>query len=602
MHTYAFVALPSLLLVGFGCQWIAWRLKLPAILFLLLSGILAGPFLNWLYPERLFGDLLFPFISLAVAVILFEGSLTLKFREIRGLERVIRNMITLGVMITWLVTAGATHWLLGFSWEIALLFGAMMVVTGPTVIVPMLRTVRPIESVANILRWEGILIDPIGATLAVLVYEFILAGGVQGGLWNSLVVFGKILAIGVLLGGTTGYGFGIVLRRHWIPHYLHNFAALALVCGVFAFSDLLEAESGLLSVTVMGVWLTNMKDIELDEILDFKESLSLLLISMLFILLAARMDLETFLDLGWPALAVFGVIQLLARPLNIQVSAIGSKLSMAERHLLAWIAPRGIVAAAISALFTIQLETAGYAEAAKMVPLTFMVIIGTVVLQSATAGPIAKWLKVAEPEPRGFLIVGADPLARNIGRALQENGFRVRLADQNWDHVKVAKLEGLPAYWGNPVSEHADRHLSLIGIGRLLALTPNGERNALAAKHYWMEFGGNNIYTIRVNRPENGTADAKSAYKRGGQRLFADTATHEVLAGLLSAGAEIKTTPLTDAFSYDDYRQQQDEKRIPLFALDPGDRIHPLTDKSEVVPQANWKIIGLSANPRSTGS
>jgi NhaP-type Na+/H+ or K+/H+ antiporter len=182
MHTYALVALPSLLLVGFGCQWLAWRLKLPAIIFLLLSGILAGPFLNWLYPERLFGDLLFPFISLAVAVILFEGSLTLKFREIRGLERVIRNMITLGVMITWLVTAGATRWLLGFSWEIALLFGAMMVVTGPTVIVPMLRTVRPIESVANILRWEGILIDPIGATLAVLVYEFILAGGVQGGL------------------------------------------------------------------------------------------------------------------------------------------------------------------------------------------------------------------------------------------------------------------------------------------------------------------------------------------------------------------------------------------------------------------------------------
>ena len=600
MHTHVLVALSVLLLVGFGCQWIAWRLKLPAILFLLLSGLLAGPLLNWLHPDRLFGDLLFPFISLAVAVILFEGSLTLKFREIRGLERVIRNMITLGVLITWLVTAGATRWLLGFSWEIALLFGAIMVVTGPTVIVPMLRTVRPIESVANILRWEGILIDPIGATLAVLVYEFILSSGMQGGFSNSLAVFGKIVAIGVLLGGTAGYGFGIALRRHWVPHYLHNFAALGLVCGVFALSDLLEAESGLLSVTVMGIWLTNMKGFELDEILDFKESLSILLISMLFILLAARMDLDRFLDLGWPALTLFGVIQLLARPLNVQASALGSKLSMAERHLLAWIAPRGIVAAAISALFAIQLETAGYPEAAQMVPLTFMVIIGTVLLQSATAGPIAKWLKVAEPEPRGFLIVGADPLARAIGRALQENGFRVQLADQNWDHVKEAKLEGLPAYWGNPVSEHADRHLSLIGIGRLLALTPNGERNALAAKHYWMEFGANNIFTIGINPPENGTADAKSAYKHGGQRLFGDTATHEVLAGLLAAGGEVKTTPLTDEFSYADYRQQQDEKRIPLFALDPGGRIHPLTDASEVAPQADWKIIGLSANPRST--
>jgi CPA1 family monovalent cation:H+ antiporter len=297
-------------------------------------------------------------------------------------------------------------------------------------------------------------------------------------------------------------------------------------------------------------------------------------------------------------LTVFAAIQLLARPLNVQVSAIGSQLSMAERHLLAWIAPRGIVAAAISALFAIQLEALGYVEAAQMVPLTFMVIIGTVLLQSATAAPIAKWLKVAEPEPKGFLIVGADPLARAIGHALQENEFRVQLADQNWDHIKEAKLEGLPAYWGNPVSEHADRHLSLIGIGRLLALTPNGERNALAAKHYWMEFGANNIYTIRIKPPENGTADAKSAYKHGGRGLFAETATHEVLVGLLAAGGEIKTTPLTDAFSYDDYRQQRDEKRIPLFALDPGGRIHPLTDASEVAPRADWKVIGLSANPR----
>ena len=594
MHEHSLAALAAILLVGMGCQWLAWRVKLPAILFLLLCGILAGPVMNVLDPDRLFGRLLFPFISLAVAVILFEGGLTLKFKDIPGLERVIRNLITLGVLVTWLISALATRWLLRFSWEVALLFGALMVVTGPTVIVPMLRTVRPKENVAHILRWEGILIDPIGATLAVLVYEFIVAGGAQGGWTTGTIVFGKILAIGGLLGAAGGHGFGIILRRHWLPHYLHNFAALAWVCGIFALSDILEAESGLLSVTVMGVWLANMKGVELEEILDFKESLSVLLISMLFILLAARMDLSAFLALGWPALAVFGAIQFLARPLSVQISALGSKLSMAERHLLAWIAPRGIVAAAISALFAIRLEAAGYPQAAQMVPLTFMVIIGTVLLQSATAGPIAKWLDLAEPEPKGFLIAGADALARAIAQELQANGFRVLLADQNWVHIKAAKLEGLPAYWGNPVSEHAERHISLIGIGRLLALTPNGELNALAAKHYRMEFSPSHIYTIRIRRPNSAAAASKAVIRHGGQRLFQEAVTHEVLTRSLAEGAEIKTTPLTEKFSYEAYLGQQEEERIPLFAIDPGNRIHPLTAETEIAPQADWKIIGLA--------
>jgi NhaP-type Na+/H+ or K+/H+ antiporter len=557
MHEHALVVLSAILLAGMGCQWIAWRVKLPAILFLLLCGILSGPVLNWLHPDQLFGDLLFPFISLAVAVILFEGSLTLKFEDISGLEKVIRNMITFGVAITWLITAIATRWLLRFSWEVSLLFGALMVVTGPTVIVPMLRTVRPKENVAHILRWEGILIDPIGATLAVLVYQFIISEAVQEGFFAGISVFGKIVTLGCLLGVAGGQLFGAALRRHWIPQYLHNFTALSLVCSVFALSDTLEAESGLLSVTVMGVWLANMKDVDIEEILDFKESLSVLLISMLFIMLAARMDLGAFLDIGWPALAVFGVIQFLSRPLNAQISAIGSKLSMAERHLLAWIAPRGIVAAAISALFAIRLESIGYAQASQMIPLTFMVIIGTVFLQSTTAGPIAKWLKVAEPEPKGFLIIGADRVSRAIAKALQENGFRTLLADQNWDDIKNAKL---------------------------------------AAKHYRMEFGANNIYVIRTYRPKNQGAEDKSALKHEGRRLFSASATHQELSILLANGAEIKTTALTEKFSYEDYLHHHEAQRIPLFVIDNRAHIHPLSAELELSPKTDWKIISLAVD------
>ena len=263
MHENALMSLALILFAGIACQWLAWRLKLPAIIFLLFCGILAGPVLQWLNPDQLLGDLLFPFVSLSVAIILFEGSLTLSFKQIPGLEKVIRNLITLGVLISWIVTACAARFLLDFSWEISSLFGAIMVVTGPTVIMPMIRTVRPTEGVANVLQWEGILIDPIGAMLAVLTYEFIVAGGLRDGLTAGLLVFGKIILIGILFGAGAGYIFTRLVRKHWVPQYLHNVIALALVCTIFALSNLLEAESGLLSVTVMGLWLSNMPDLEL---------------------------------------------------------------------------------------------------------------------------------------------------------------------------------------------------------------------------------------------------------------------------------------------------------------------------------------------------
>lgn len=594
MGEHTILSLAFILLAGLSCQWIAWRVKLPAILFLLPMGILAGSVTNLLKPDELFGDLLFPFVSLAVAVILFEGSLTLKFRDIPGLERVIRNLITLGVFISWIVITLATRMLLGFSWEVSFLFGALMVVTGPTVIMPLLRTMRPKENVANILQWEGILIDPIGAILAVLVFQFIVSEGTGEGFAAGLFVFGKILLCGVLFGIAGGVCFGFLIKKYWIPKYLHNFAALALVCTIFAISNMLAPESGLLAVTVMGIWLANIKEIDLDDILNFKESLSILLVSMLFILLAARLNLSAFIDLGWPAIGIFCLIQFLVRPLSVHVCARGSKLSMAERNLLSWIAPRGIVAAAISALFAIKLESIGYPEAAQMVPLTFLVIIGTVLLQSATARPLARFLKVAEPEPKGFLIVGANTVTQTIAQELNKNGFRTLLTDQNWSAVSEAKLKGLSAYWGNPVSEHAERHLNLIGIGHLLAMSPHMELNALAAQYFRLEFPPKSIYTIRNHQPETGPAEEKSVFKHGGRFLFDETTTYEELDDQLSHGAEIKTTLLTEEFSYEDYLENQAESRSMLFAIDPKDHIYAFTEELEFQPIANWKIIGLS--------
>ena len=288
--------------LGLVCQWVAWRLRLPAILFLLLAGILSGPVVGWLDPDALFGDMLFPIVSLSVAVILFEGSLTLDFKEIKGMEALVWRMLTVGLAISWVGISLFTGWLLDLDWHLAMLFGALVVVTGPTVITPILRTVRPNARITNILRWEGILIDPLGALLVVLVFNFIIAQASGGNEWLVVaLVFSKILLVGTLLGCGAGYLCGWLLRHEKIPEYLHNVFILISVLVVFAVSDTLEHESGLLAVTVMGIWLANMPGVETEGVLDFKESLSILLISGLFILLAARVDLWELASLSWQA-------------------------------------------------------------------------------------------------------------------------------------------------------------------------------------------------------------------------------------------------------------------------------------------------------------
>lgn len=588
--------LAAVVFTGVLCQWFAWRVKLPAILFLLLAGIIAGPLTGVLNSDALFGDLLFPFISLSVALILFEGSLTLSFDQIAGLGQVVRNMISFGVLATLLITAAATRIVFDFPWNLALLFGAITSVTGPTVIVPMLRTVRPNAAIANILRWEGIVIDPIGATLAVLVYEFILVGSSGNALGHTLIALARLVGIGLLLGALSGQIYGLILRRHWLPEFLHNVATLGLVIFVFAISNSIQHESGLLTVTVMGIWLANMKDVSLEEILDFKESLSVLLISVLFIVLAARLDFQRFIHLGWQVVFIFLSIQFISRPLSVMISTIGSKLSWPERHMLAWIAPRGIVAAAISALFAIRLEAAGYSEAELLVPLTFSVIIGTVVLQSGTARFIATRLGVAEPEPRGFLIIGANLVARTIGKALQDAGFRVLLLDSSWDRISKARMAHLETYYGEPVSEHADRNLDLVGIGMLLALSPRGALNTLSCMHYRMEFGATAVFAIQTAADLEMIEQRKAVSRLHWRVMFGPEVTFTSITKLLTQdGWEMRNTTLSETFNFAAYQRQYGAGAIPFFAITPRGKLEVFTVENQLRPLPGSTIISLVA-------
>lgn len=584
--------LAAILVAGVAAQWLAWRTRLPAILFLLGLGLIAGPLTGVLDPDALFGDLLFPLVSLAVAVILFEGALTLHFEEIRGLAAVVRNLVTLGAVITWAVVALAAHLLVGLDPGIALLFGAMVVVTGPTVIVPMLRTVRPTERIASTLRWEGIVIDPLGALLAVLVFQAVIAGYGEGTGLSLLFTFLTTVGTGTVIGCVAGYALAVALRRHWLPEYLHNVITLALVAAVFTTSDMLRHESGLLAVTVMGMTMANTRDTPLEDILDFKESLSLLLISGLFIVLAARLQLDQLLELGPAALALLAVVMFLARPLAVAASTLGSELSLRERTLVAWIGPRGIVAAAVSAVFALRLQDAGIDQAALIVPLTFVVILGTVIIQGLTAGPLAKLLGVAEPEPRGVLIVGAHPLARAIGTALKEAGFPVQLSDTSWEAVREARMEGLRAFYGSPVSEHADRHLDLIGMGRLLALSPSAQLNALACLRYASEFGRGRVYALETSR-EQSARSARNVAQHPAYRLFGDEVTYGQLASMVAKGAEMRRTRLTESFGFEDYLADNAAELVPMFAVSPEGRLRMFLPDRNPEPEAGWSILAL---------
>jgi CPA1 family monovalent cation:H+ antiporter len=588
MHNVDLVVLSAIFVAGFACQWIAWRLKLPSILFLLLTGIFAGPVMGWLDPEALLGDLLTPVVSIAVAIILYEGSLTLKLSEIRGHGAVVRNLVTIGVAITWLVATLAAHLVLGWDLYLAALFGGIVTVSGPTVIMPLLRTIRPTRAVSSVLRWEGILVDPLGAILAVIVFDYIVVAQTAAGIGQVLVSLAIIVLTGSILGIAAGYSFGVVLRRHWVPDYLRDYMALASVLLVFGVSEMIHAESGLLAVTIMGIWQANMRGLDLEDILDFKESLAMVLVASLFILLAARIELSALTGLGVASLAILLALQFVAGPARAFVSSIGSELKWRERLYLGWIFPRGIVAAAVSALFALRLEEMGYAGAEDLVPLVFTIIIGTVVIQGLTGRVVARALGIADPEPTGVLIVGANALALTYGEALKKAGHNVLVASTGWDGISEARMKGLPVFYGSPVSSYADRHLNLLGLGNLLALSHRPGINELACVRFRYDFGRQAVYTVRQSS-EGEHEKYQVSGASGGRVLFSGKYSMSDLLSRIAKGADIKVTELTKEFDISAHRERYPDSVI-LFVTDDNNKLHFPVEDTEL-PERPGSIV-----------
>jgi NhaP-type Na+/H+ or K+/H+ antiporter len=445
---------------------------------------------------------------------------------------------------------------------------------------------RAKPEVSQVLRWEGILIDPVGALLAVLVFQFIVSGA------ESYLLFLESIAVGAVAGALAALSLAFLIRRHWIPEYLLNVVALAWVVLTFAASNYLAHESGLLAVTIMGVWLANTRGVDMSEVLSFKESLSIVIISMLFIVLGARINPADIIATGWTGAGVL-VVVLLARPIVVWACTLGGSYGWRERALISWVAPRGIVAAAVSSLFALRLQEFGYPEADVLVSYTFLVIIVTVVVQSFTARWVARALGLVEKEPKGILIVGANPVARTIGKALLQQGFRVKLTDTTWSELQAARMDGLDTYFGEPVSAHADRQLELEGIGRLFAMSRRPALNTLSAIKFRREFGRNRVFTLRTSQEKDASQKRRVAENYRAPRLFGEGVTQQKLASLIAKGAEIKATLLTENFNLADYQKARGSSHIPLFALDKNGLLRAFTDEHQPDVKPGWTLLSL---------
>lgn len=586
------LGLSAVVILGTAAQWLGWRIRLPSILLLLVFGILAGPVTGLIDPRAMLGPMLYPVVSLAVAVILFEGGLSLSLKEFRAVGGTVFRLVTVGMVVGWFLGSLAAHWLLGMEWSLSILTGAILVVTGPTVIIPLLRHIRPAGATGPILKWEGIVIDPLGAMLAVLVFQIITTG--EAPLPIIAATVGKTLLVGAVLGVLGALVMVGLLKRGWIPDYLQNPVTLMWVVAVFVAAHLLQHESGLLAVTVMGFAMANQKRVPVQHIVEFKENLRVMLIASIFILLAASLRPEDLALLSPGSVLFLLALFLVIRPATVFVSTLGGRLSHDEKLFLSWMAPRGIVAAAVSSIFSLRLHEAGHPGADSLVAVTFLVIIATVTVYGLSAGYMAKRLGLAKANPDGVLILGGRFWARRIAKAIKDEGYPVMLVDNDRHNVLAARMEGVPAYYASVFSEPVLEQVELGGIGKLLALTGNDDTNSLAGLHFAPVFGRDQIFQLAAE--EKPLKEEISKHLRG-RTAFGEDITHILLTQRFLADWTIRKTKLSKEFDYEAFKAKTRGEAIPLFLITEQGRLRVFNAESALTPQPGQTLISL-ARPR----
>lgn len=570
--------LACLLLLGVFAQWVAWRLRLPSLLLLLVLGFALSQVTGTRIDDYLANESsLLSLVGFFVAIILFEGGLTLKFSELKEAGTPVLRLCTIAVVLAFVLTTLAARISLGYHWGVCALLGAILVVTGPTVVAPLLRLIKPRRKVASIVKWEGIVVDPIGAMLAVLVFITIQQGGLEQGWDNVAWAVIKTAVIGVGLGLGLAKLTEAAMSRHLIPDFLETMVFLALVGVGFAGSNYLQHESGLLTVTVLGIAMANQNRVSVRHILEFKENLRVLIISLLFLMLSGRIGIDELKAVWGKGLVFLALLILVVRPASVFLANLGTKsTTFKEQLFLALLAPRGIVAAAVTSVFALELiHTAEHragnetferiaAEANELVPLVFIVIMGTVTFYGLLAAPLARRLGLSDSNPTGILFAGANTWIRVVAKGLVDAGHHCVLLDTRFQNVASARMEGLTAVRANILSEFAEEELDLAGIGHLVAATPNNEVNSLAAREFQHRFGKAKVWQITPPDADAHHSAAVASHMRG-QFCFLGGPKFSDLSTAVRQGAVMKSTLLTDVFTLDDFKANRGENAIILF-------------------------------------
>lgn len=559
-------AAPLFLLVlaaGLSSQWLSWRLHIPAIVVLIATGLVLGP-VTGLVEIGLPKEDIAQLIGLGVSIILFEGGMNLKLAEFRSTGQGIRRLTVLGPPLAWGFGTLAAYYVAGLSWPVAVVLGAILTVTGPTVIGPLLRQARLDKEASSLLKWEGIVNDPVGVLLAVLTFQYLTLP--DGSIAKTAAALGSAIGVAAVLGGLGGYATGWLYRRGAVPEHLKAPLLIVLVPVVFWASNLVQHEAGLLSVTVMGMVVGNMKLVEREALQESLENLTVLLLSVLFIVIPAQLQASQLPLLDWRMAAFVLVVLFVVRPLTVGLATLGAPMRRSDKLLLGWIAPRGIVAAATAGLFGPALEAAGYTDAGKLMPLVFLVIMVTVLAHGFSIGRLARRLGLAAKNDNGLLIVGASRFTLALAAALKKVDQEVMVVDGVYARLKQARMQGVDVYYGEILSEHAEHNLETQHLNHLLAATDNDFYNALVCKGKGRRFGHHRTFQL-------GTAGASEpefkslTLQQRGYFAFDPGASFERLEGSLAEGWVIGTRKLTDTHGWDALAEGRGECGKDWFLL-----------------------------------
>ncbi len=582
--------------LGIGAQWLAWRTGWPAIVLMLTAGFLAGPVAGafgykLLDPEAAFGDMLEPMIAIGVALILFEGGLSLNFRELRKYGSGVLRLVILGVPLGWLFGSLAGYYVAGLVWPVAILFGGILVVTGPTVVLPLLRQSTVQQRPAALLKWEAIVNDPFGALCAVIAYEYFRRSA-EGGTPIEVV---PAIAVAALISAVIGYGAARAIAwsfpRGLVPEYLKVPVLLVVVVAVFVGCNQIEHEAGLLAVTVMGIALANMHVSSMRSIHPFKQNIAVLLVSGIFILLSASLDIEELRQFEWQFGLFLLALLFVVRPATVLLSLAFSDVPWNERLFLAWIAPRGIVLVAISGLFALRMSELGYADGSILIGLSFAVVVTTIIAHGFTIDIVARWLGVKGAERPGILIAGATPWSIALASQMHALGTPVMLVDSNWHHLRDARKEGLPTYHGEILNEATEHNLDLTPYRFLIAATDNEAYNALVCSEFAPEIGTDRVY--QLGDGDAGDYRALPADLRG-RALFTSGFGVDDVHRRQMEGWVIRKTKLSDQFNMEDAEVMLPEAANMLMIVGPGGSLRFFTHADTPRPEAGDTIISFS--------